>query len=42
MKTEHDITGYFLPKVKTKDYNVMINGKKAFLISQFKEIQNIC
>ena len=23
-------TGYFLPKVKIKDYNVMINGKNFF------------
>ena len=25
---------YFLPSVEIKDYNVMINGKKLFLINQ--------
>ena len=31
-------TRYFLPKVEIKDYNVMIDGKKTFLISQLKII----
>ena len=30
-------TGYYLPKVELKDYNVMIDGK-TFLISQLKVI----
>ena len=27
-------TGYYLPKVEIKDYNVMIHGKKTFSIYQ--------
>ena len=31
-------TGYYYPKVEIKDYNVMIDGKNVFLISQLKVI----
>ena len=34
-------TEYYLPKVETKNYNVMIDAKNLFLLGQFKWYENI-
>ena len=34
-------TGYYPPKVEVKDYNVMIDEKKNFLIEKLKGNENI-
>ena len=34
-------TEYYLPKVETKNYNVMIVAKNLFLLGQFKWYENI-